>query len=507
LGRPIGLVLSRKGAVARVVVGSPQGIHSPDPGRLRRGRGRLAGYTWLHTTLGAGGLSPEDLGELGRRRWDLVAALEVGPDGLPGLIHAAHLLPSPEAGVDERLLEPFPPGQPPEDLARLVRALEEELGRRAGAQRVGRSGAALLVSVSSGPEDEAAERLDELAELARSAGLSVVGRVVQRRRKPDPRTIIGPGKLNQVLLSAMRSGADVLVLDQELTPGQARSLAAATTADIKFIDRTQLILDIFAQRAATREGKLQVEMAQLRYLLPRLGYRDGGLSRLTGGIGGRGPGETKLEIDRRRVRQRLTRLERELEQIARQRGRRRSARARGGLPVLSLVGYTNAGKSTLLNALTGSKVKTEDRLFATLDPTTRRLRFPREREVIITDTVGFIRDLPDELKRAFAATLEELEQAQVLLHVADAANPRVEEQIQAVEAILDEMAFSRAPRLLVINKADIAPAEALERLGNRYGGVAVSARIPSTLTPLLERMEEMVAGAGGWSRPKGTPSA
>ena len=501
LGRPIGLALDRKGAVASVKVGSPQqGIASPDPGRLRRSRGRLAGYTWLHTSLGQAGLSQADLSDLGRKRWDLVAVMQVREDGLPGLIHAAHLLPAPRDGADERLLEPFAPGRAPEDLARLVRALEEELGRGARAQKVGRSGAALLVGVTSGSEEEASERLDELAELARSAGLSVVGRMVQRRKKPDPRTLIGPGKLNQVLLKALRLGADVLVLDHELTPGQARSLAAALSAELKFLDRTQLILDIFAQRAATREGKLQVEMAQLKYLMPRLGSRDDGLSRLTGGIGGRGPGETKLEIDRRRVRQRLDRLERDLAQIARQRGQRRAARARGGLPVLSIVGYTNAGKSTLLNALTGSKVRAENRLFATLDPTTRRLRFPREREVIITDTVGFIRELPEELRRAFAATLEELEQADLLLHVADAANPRVEEQIASVEAILDQMEFSQAPRLLVLNKADVAPRDMLERLGNRYGGVAVSALRPESLTPLLERVEQMVAGAGGWER-------
>ena len=298
LARPLGLVLSRRGEVVQVVVGSPQGIASPEPDRLRRGGpSRLAGFTWLHTTLGEGGLFQSDLSDLSLKRWDMVAGMEVREDGLPGLIHVAHLLPQPEGENDHRLLEPFTPGRSPEDLARLVRSLEDELARSASAQKVGEAGAALLVSVTSGPPEEAEERLDELAELARSAGLSVMGRVVQRRRKPDPRTLIGPGKLSQVLVTALRQGADVLVLDQELNPSQARSLAAATGSELKFIDRTQLILDIFAQRAATREGKLQVEMAQLKYLMPRLGARDDGLSRLTGGIGGRGPGETKLEMD------------------------------------------------------------------------------------------------------------------------------------------------------------------------------------------------------------------
>ncbi|MCB2187489.1 MAG: GTPase HflX, partial [Deltaproteobacteria bacterium] len=379
LGRQVGLVVSRKGEVVQVVVGGPESLPYPTPDRTRRGQSRLAGYHLIHTHLPGGppGLGQDDLAELPLGRWDFLAVVEVAEDGLPGLTQVGHLLPRPEAGGDYRLLPSFRPGQPPEDLARLVASLEEELARQAPTQEVGGQGVALLVSVSELSRAEAEANLDELAELARSAGLAVVGRVLQRRRTLAPRTLIGPGKLRELLLLALRRGANVLVVDQELTPAQAHNLALATTSDLKFIDRTQLILDIFAQRAKSREGKLQVEIAQLRYLMPRLTARDDGLSRLTGGIGGRGPGETRLEIDRRRVRERLHRLEQDLKNLSRQRSRRRQRRMRGGLPIISIVGYTNAGKSTLLNALTGSQVLVENRLFATLDPTTRRLRFPR----------------------------------------------------------------------------------------------------------------------------------
>ena len=481
-------MISRKGEVSQVVAGQSESLPSPDLSRLRRGRTRLAGYSLLHTSFSKG-CSVWDRDQLARQRWDLIASLEVGKDGLPGLLHAAHIDPASNTGDGLRLMEPHPPGHPPEDLARLVRSLEEELSRGGEARQIADGEGALLVSVTTGSRLGAEERLDELEQLAVSAGLKVVGRIVQRRPKLDPRTILGAGKLREVLLLALRSGARWLVFDQELSPSQAHRLALSTDADLKFIDRTQLILDIFAQRAKTREGKLQVEMAQLRYLGPRLASRDDGLSRLTGGIGGRGPGETKLEVDRRRVRQRLNRLEKDLKAVAGQRERRRVRRVKAGLPILSIVGYTNAGKSTLLNALTGAEVLIEDRLFATLDPTTRRLRFPQEREVIVSDTVGFIRDLPEDLARAFAATLEELDQADLLLHVADASNPQVAEQIAAVENIMDELDLTDAPRLLVLNKMDRTPEERLEALINRFGGVAVSALKPQSLHPLLQAIE------------------
>ncbi len=249
-------------------------------------------------------------------------------------------------------------------------------------------------------------------------------------------------------------------------------------------------------------------MAQLRYLTPRLASRDDGLSRLTGGIGGRGPGETKLEIDRRRVRERLHRLARELKQVAGQRQRRRQHRERGDLPIISIVGYTNAGKSTLLNALVGEQAAVaEDKLFATLDPTTRRVRLAEGQNVIVSDTVGFIHKLPEELRKAFAATLEELTQADLLLHLADASNPRVEEQIQAVEAILDELALE-APRLLVLNKQDRTPPEALAALVRRHGGaLAISAQDPTALPPLLALLQARLGDFAwpGGSRPPEAP--
>jgi GTP-binding protein HflX len=288
----------------------------------------------------------------------------------------------------------------------------------------------------------------------------------------------------------MQKGVSLLVFDQELNPSQIRSITELI--DIKVIDRTQLILDIFAQRARTREGKRQVELAQLRYLLPRLVTKNTAMSRLTGGIGGRGPGETKLEINRRRVRERITRLEKDLALVRKQRHQRRSRRDRRETPVISIIGYTNAGKSTLLNTLTDSHVLAESRLFATLDPTSRRLRFPRDTVVFITDTVGFIRDLPKELRVAFRATLEELESADLLLHVVDVSNPRFEVHMASVERVLEDLELLQLPRLQVFNKVDRVDPDLLPGLKGRLEGVFISAPNAKTLIPLIEKMEQMV---------------
>ncbi|HEY2903145.1 MAG TPA: GTPase HflX, partial [Polyangia bacterium] len=337
--------------------------------------------------------------------------------------------------------------------------------------------------------------VQELRELCRTAGVGVMGVIEQRRPDADPKYLIGRGKLEEVLIRAMQLDANVLIFDPDLTPGQAHAIADFT--DIKVIDRTMLILDIFAQRAKSRDGKLQVELAQLRYRLPRLHEKNTMMSRLTGGIGGRGPGETKLEENRRRARERINRLEREIERFSAQRAGRRAERGRRGLPIVAIVGYTNAGKSTLLNTLTASDVLAEDRLFATLDPTTRRLRFPREREIIIADTVGFIRDLPPDLAAAFRATLEELDEADLLLHVVDAADPDNEQQIAAVERILTDLGLAETPRLLVMNKIDrLEPGAPLPA-----PGIPAAAVDRATLGPLLAAIEFALWKEGRLAQP------
>ena len=419
-----------------------------------------------------------------------MVSIEVGEEGSPGPIAYAHILPENSRGEKWSLQRVPDVGQLHTDFQELIESLEDELGRSREARTLQQRERAVLVGVSSGPVWQIKESLEELRDLAVSSGVEVTDAVVQRLKKADTRFLIGKGKLSELVLRCLQTGSTLLVFDHELTPAQVRSLTDAT--ELKIIDRSQLILDIFARRAVTREGKIQVELAQLKYLLPRLATKNTAMSRLTGGIGGRGPGETKLEINRRRVRERITRLNRELEQIRQQREDRRRLRNARGLPVISIVGYTNAGKSTLLNSLTRSHVAVEDRLFATLDPSSRRLRFPRERDVIITDTVGFIRDLPEDLMEAFAATLEELHDADLLLHVVDASSPRMEDQIKTVEGILRKLELDRIPVVLVLNKIDrLDPGQTVD-LSKNLKGIPVSALNPKTFSGLLQEMERLI---------------
>ncbi len=490
--RQVGVLIDRSGKVPYVIVGDGGKIVIPDTAEYRTAPGRLKGLRCVHTHLKEEPLTRDDLTDLSLLRLDLMAAVTLAGDGLPRRVHPAHILPRSTEKDPYRILDPLPPHRLDIDCLALIHALEAELAEMRSLYKAGEGAErALLVSVATAPRAAALDSLAELGELARSAGIEVVESILQQRKRIDSRFLMGRGKLQELTILALQQGASLLVFDQELNPSQIRSITDQT--ELKVIDRTQLILDIFAQRAQTREGKLQVELAQLKYLLPRLVTKNTAMSRLTGGIGGRGPGETKLEINRRRVRDRITRLGKALSGVRKQRGQQRAKRSRKGLPVISIVGYTNAGKSTLLNTLTHSEVMAESRLFATLDPSSRRLRFPRDTEVIITDTVGFIRDLPQDLMVAFRATLEELENADLLLHVVDISNPRHEEQVESVERILAELDLEGIPMIRVLNKMDRVPEEELERRVRRLVGVPVSALDRGTLMPLMADMEERVA--------------
>ncbi len=491
IGRQIGLFIDRTGQVNDVAVGDASRILLPDFGRIRAGERRFRGLRLVHTHLSSEPLSRDDLTDLTRLRLDMVVALSVGPDGTSGTAYLAHLLPPSPSGDLYRQMGPLNLGMLPGDFLEIIESLEAEFQRQSRARKVDApEGRAILVHLARDKSKlmEAQRSLDELSELAYTAGVEIVDRTVQVRRKPDPLYVVGRGKLEDIAVRAMQLDAELLIMDWNLSPNQGRAIGDLT--DAKVIDRTQLILDIFAQRAHSRDGKLQVELAQLKYLLPRLGLRDDSLSRLTGGIGGRGPGETKLEIGRRRARDRIGRLEKKLRALSKARAQRRAKRKRAGVPIISIVGYTNAGKSTLLNALTQSQVLVENKLFATLDTASRRLRFPRDREVIITDTVGFIRDLPKDLIAAFKATLEELDDASLLLHLVDVADPTHREQIRWVEQILIDLKLEKTPRLIVLNKIDLISKNESKKELSMVGDVAISARDRSTFKPLLAHIEQ-----------------
>ena len=510
--RQVGVLLNRKGQVEYVMVGTAKQIEMPDFGRARVSTDRFRGLRCVHTHLLGEKLTQDDLTDLALLRLDLMSAIAVDKaSGLPGLVYSAHLVPATDnantndaaedlngsstENLPYEFLEPAIPAHLDVDFTALINSLEDEMARVRHVSRgkVPGRDRAILIGVTTAASENAEESLAELEELAASADVVVLDKIIQRRQQIDPKTVLGKGKLDELLIRSMRLGADLIIFDAELSPAQVRSLSEST--DLKVIDRPQLILDIFAQRAQSREGKLQVELAQLKYLLPRLVVgQNSAFSRLAGGIGGRGPGETKLETDRRRVRDRIAHLEKQVDRLGHQRQERRKTRVQKHLPIISLVGYTNAGKSTLLNALTQSNVYAEKKMFATLDPTSRRLRLPYEQEVIINDTVGFIRDLPDALVSAFRATLEEISDSYLLVHVADASNPRVLNQVDSVDKILTDLKLNAIPQICILNKADLVrqtEIDALIRqicLDKPLQCVAISAIHRESLRPLVERV-------------------
>jgi GTP-binding protein HflX len=485
--RQVGLLINRRGKITHVIVGDYQQILIPDISEYRTAPGRLRGLRCVHTHLTNESITQDDLTDLALLKLDIMVVIGV-KDALPFKVFVSHILPKHSGSQFYNLLEPLDPNRLDIGCLELIHALETELAsKRSSYDAFSGIERAILVSVSKDPRHRWKESLAELEELALSCGIDVVAKLLQQRLKIDPRFLLGPGKLQDLSISALHNGATLIIFDQELNPSQIRAIT--DRLDLKVIDRTQLILDIFAQRAQTREGKLQVELAQLKYLLPRLLLKNTAMSRLTGGIGGRGPGETKLEINRRRARDRIAQLEQALSLVMKQRKQQRAKRHKKGLPVISIIGYTNAGKSTLLNTLTKSHVLVESRLFATLDPSSRRLKFPKDIEVIITDTVGFIKDLPQDLRVAFRATLEELEHAELLLHVIDISHPRFQDQIESVETILAELNLIHLPLVRVLNKRDMVKTEQVKKLEQRLEGIAVSAKDESTLAVLIEKMQ------------------
>ncbi|WP_170311956.1 GTPase HflX [Deinococcus fonticola] len=502
--REVGVVIDRRGRVISVSVADAKGTEFPD---LRMGENRLAGFHLLHAHPKGGALSKGDLSTLFLKRLDAVVAIEVQNDGRPGLVHAAHLTPPGTVGEEEdwRILPPAQPFEIDEfDLGAQVSALEEEIARAARTREAKKDHErAILVQVDQG-EFDAEERLEELGELARTAGAEVVYRELIYRRNLKPGTLIGAGKLEELTSKAYHLDADLLIFGQELGAVQAREIEAAT--GLKVIDRTQLILDIFALHAQGVESRLQVELAQLRYMKPRLLGAGAQLSRIGGGggsagggaIGTRGPGETKLELDRRRINDRLAFLEKQLSGVSARREELRKGRSRNDIPVISIVGYTNAGKSTLLNAFTHAaeeprRVLAENKLFATLRPTSRQGFIDGIGQVIFTDTVGFIRDLPKDLTRAFRSTLEEIGDADILLHVVDAASPGADARLNAVNRILEELGFVDMPTVVALNKADAADPEVLAREVERTGGIPVSALKNRGIPELKEALADAVA--------------
>jgi len=489
-----------------VIVGDQKGMTIPDLQRYRTGMPRLRGLRLVHTHLQGEPLTEEDLTDLTLLRLDMMVVLTPQEDGSPERVYFAYLLPDNPEKKAWKIESSSSFRQLEIDFLKFIQSLEDEFQK--GQQAITTQGSkerAILLSVSRENRETLEASMEELKKLADSSGITVADTLIQRPQYLSHLTLIGKGKLKELLVKCMQLGVDLIIFDQNLSPGQIAAIS--DLMDLRIIDRTQLILDVFAQRAETRDGKVQVELAQLRYLLPRLAKKTLALSRLTGGIGGRGPGETKLEIDRRRVRDRIHLLERELERLSLRRQQRRAHREKTGVPILSIIGYTNAGKSTLFNLLTRSHFNVEDKLFATLDTAARRLRLGSSSSsdrkgppMVITDTVGFIKDLPKDLMGAFRPTFDELKESDLLIHLVDLSDPRFSDHMEDVEKILLELDLNRIPRLLVFNKEDRVRPEEVKAICQRYGGISISALRPESLGNFFITLERKLSEIFPWER-------
>jgi len=489
--REVAVYLNRQGKVVQVSLGDTATVDLPEFKQKTRSELRLSGIRCIHThPSGDVRLSDPDLSSLRRLRFDCMAALGRREGKIVGCLAFF----TGEAGEDgTQILTQYGPAEDKVlhqiNLNMLITVVNKKLAAQSTKTTADEEERAILAGVErAGGIFPMEESMAELARLADTAGAKIVGSFTQRKEKPDAALFLGRGKVNELAMEVQNLEATLLIVDDELTPSQQHNLERML--GIKVIDRTALILDIFAQRARSREGKLQVELAQLRYNLPRLSGQGLALSRLGGGIGTRGPGETKLEVDRRRIYSKIHDIEEQIKGVAKSRILHRSRRKESRIPLVALVGYTNAGKSTLLNKLTGSEVFVEDKLFATLDPTTRHLVLPEKQEILLTDTVGFIQKLPHTLVTAFRATLEEVQEADLLLHVVDASGDHIEEQIEAVVAVLQELNAADKPVLFVFNKADkLTNPHVREQLLHGRDGVFISAVTGENLDGLLRRVE------------------
>jgi GTP-binding protein HflX len=480
-------MVDRKGGIHTVSVGTAYDIDFPHETRLRSMATRLSGFRLIYTNLSQSRFSMKELNALENRRLDMIATIDTSGSN-PGNIRIAHLKPEPSGKDSIIQMDPIHYLELDLPFNELVESLEAEFKRILTPQYLITDEKRAILCIIDTGKKTIDEEIQETLELCKTAGLAVVDTVIQAKDRPDPKYGFGKGKLKTLIQKVVQHDADIVLFHNNLSPTQFRVIGDEIQTGV--IDRTQLILDIFAQHAKSHEGKLQVEVAQLKYTIPRLREKNTQMSRLTGGIGGRGPGETKLEIHRRRAKEKIQKLEKDLKQIKERRFVKRKARNKKGVPIVSIIGYTNAGKSTLLNTLTQSKVIAEDKLFATLDPYSKMLRFPLNKEIILTDTVGFIRDLPPELLQSFEATLEEVHDADLLIHLIDIGNQSFEDHIEVVDQLLAKLEMNNIPQIKVFNKMENVEPEFAERTVRKFGGIAITAMDKKTLRPLIEMVQE-----------------